>query len=125
MPSIENIVGNYINSERRFRSAVKKFAHSIIKEFNSNLDMNFRVKDIDVNVDGIINIIITIGNNDYNFALAVYYMPMENKAILYRMHDAGFGDHIELGLSDNPSEIAIQILAFIDPADIVKTKLSL
>jgi hypothetical protein len=122
MPSMENIVGNYINSERRFRSAVKKFAHSIIKEFNNNLNMNFRVKDIDVNVDGIINIIITIGNNEYNFFVCAYYMPIGNKFILECPQHIGLDKSAEIGLSSSPENIANIMIGYIDPRDIIKSK---
>lgn len=128
MASIANILENYSTDERRFKRAIRKYAVSIVKEFNSHLNLSLEIKNIDFYLDTTIDTEIIIGNDEYCF---LFFLYMDKINPEYTMYDAiemaptlyiPKNNRMHIELTDTPREIARLMFGFIDPRDIVKFK---
>ena len=123
MATFSNILDCYVNSERHFRKGVRRYTNNIVKEFNKILDIDFKLKLLEIQTEDVIEIEATIGNVDYSFLLLIYFYPREERIKIYQLNNQDLGQIVELSMAMQPNEIALSIIQLIDPTDIVKYRI--
>jgi hypothetical protein len=126
MPTLANIVEN-VHDKKHVKKMLYKFATEVIKELNRLVPFGFELEHLssDVLRDHYADLNFDIGTEYYHFSVEMYAWPGMTHFTIYELKEystTSFGTKADLSTTMTPKEVAIELLRYIDPVDLVKAK---